>query len=117
MDEPASALDPIATQKIEELIYDLKRDYTIAIVTAQHAAGGARLRVHRLLHARPAWSSTTAPDKIFTNPGQKITEDYITGRFRVVSPQRRRHEDSAFRSRGAPPAAREGRRRGQARSP
>ena len=50
MDEPASALDPIATQKIEELIYELKRDYTIVDRDPQHAAGGARLRVHRLLH-------------------------------------------------------------------
>ena len=80
MDEPASALDPIATQKIEELIYDLKRDYTIAIVThnMQHAARVSEYTAFFMLGRLVEHDRT---EKIFTNPGQKITEDYITGRF------------------------------------
>ena len=80
MDEPASALDPIATQKIEELIYDLKRDYTIAIVThnMQQAARVSEYTAFFMLGRLVEYDRT---DKIFTNPGQKITEDYITGRF------------------------------------
>ena len=80
MDEPASALDPISTQRIEELVYQLKKDYTIVIVT------------HNMLQAARV-SDTTAffwlgkllehgpTEKIFTNPDQKLTEDYVTGRF------------------------------------
>jgi phosphate transport system ATP-binding protein len=80
MDEPASALDPIATQKIEELIYDLKRDYTIVIVThnMQQAARVSEFTAFFMLGRLVEHDRT---DKIFTNPGQKITEDYITGRF------------------------------------
>jgi phosphate transport system ATP-binding protein len=80
MDEPASALDPIATQKIEELIYDLKRDYTIVIVThnMQQAARVSESTAFFMLGRLVEHDRT---DKIFTNPGQKITEDYITGRF------------------------------------
>jgi phosphate transport system ATP-binding protein len=80
MDEPASALDPIATQKIEELIYELKRDYTIAIVThnMQQAARVSEYTAFFMLGRLVEHDKT---DKIFTNPGQKITEDYITGRF------------------------------------
>jgi phosphate transport system ATP-binding protein len=80
MDEPASALDPIATQKIEELIYELKRDYTIAIVThnMQQAARVSQYTAFFMLGRLVEHDRT---DKIFTNPGQKITEDYITGRF------------------------------------
>jgi phosphate transport system ATP-binding protein len=80
MDEPASALDPIATQKIEELIYDLKRDYTIAIVThnMQQAARVSEYTAFFMLGRQVEHDRT---EKIFTNPGQKITEDYITGRF------------------------------------
>jgi phosphate transport system ATP-binding protein len=80
MDEPASALDPIATQRIEELIYQLKSDYTIVIVThnMQQAARVSDVTAFfwlgRLIEAGPT-------DKIFTNPGQKLTEDYVTGRF------------------------------------
>ena len=80
MDEPASALDPIATQRIEELIYQLKSEYTIVIVThnMQQAArvsdSTAFFWLGRLIEAGPT-------DKIFTNPGQKLTEDYVTGRF------------------------------------
>src|SRR5881394_2953123 len=80
MDEPASALDPIATQRIEELIYQLKTTYTIVIVT-HNMQQAARVSDHtaffwlgRLVEAGPT-------DKIFTNPGQKLTEDYVTGRF------------------------------------
>ena len=80
MDEPASALDPIATQKIEELIYDLKRDYTIVIVThnMQQAARVSESTAFFMLGRLVEYDRT---DKIFTTPGQKMTEDYITGRF------------------------------------
>ena len=80
MDEPASALDPIATQKIEELIYELKRDYTIVIVThnMQQAARVSESTAFFMLGRLIEHDRT---EKIFTNPGQKITEDYITGRF------------------------------------
>ena len=80
MDEPCSALDPIATQKVEELIYELKRDYTIVIVThnMQQAARVSESTAFFML-GRLVEHDTT--EKIFTNPGQKITEDYITGRF------------------------------------
>jgi phosphate transport system ATP-binding protein len=80
MDEPASALDPIATQRIEELIYHLKATYTLVIVThnMQQAARvsdqTAFFWLGRLVEFGPT-------DKIFTNPGQKLTEDYVTGRF------------------------------------
>ncbi|MGE5278446.1 MAG: phosphate ABC transporter ATP-binding protein PstB [Acidobacteriota bacterium] len=80
MDEPASALDPIATQKIEELIYELKRNYTIVIVThnMQQAARVSEYTAFFMLGRLVEYDRT---EKIFTNPGQKITEDYITGRF------------------------------------
>ena len=80
MDEPASALDPSATQKIEELIYELKRAYTIVIVThnMQQAARVSEFTAFFMLGRLVEHDRT---DKIFTNPGQKITEDYITGRF------------------------------------
>ncbi len=89
MDEPASALDPIATLRIEELMYELKKDYSIVIVThnMQQAArvsdrtaffsievGESGQRTGRLVefdHTNP----------IFTNPSEQETEDYITGRF------------------------------------
>jgi phosphate transport system ATP-binding protein len=80
MDEPASALDPIATQRIEELIYVLKKDYTIVIVThnMQQAARvsdfTAFFWLGKLVESGPT-------DKIFTNPSEKLTEDYVTGRF------------------------------------
>ena len=80
MDEPCSALDPIATSKIEELIYDLKRDFTIIIVThnMQQAARVSEQTAFFMLGRMVEYDRT---EKIFTNPGQKITEDYITGRF------------------------------------
>ncbi|HYT31680.1 MAG TPA: phosphate ABC transporter ATP-binding protein PstB [Thermoanaerobaculia bacterium] len=80
MDEPASALDPIATQKIEELIYELKRDYTIAIVT-HNMQQAARVSQYTAFFMLGRLIEHDRTDKIFTNPGQKITEDYITGRF------------------------------------
>ena len=80
MDEPASALDPIATQKIEELIYELKRRYTIVIVThnMQQAARVADQTGFFLLGKLIEFDKT---DTIFKNPSCKETEDYITGRF------------------------------------
>jgi phosphate transport system ATP-binding protein len=80
MDEPASALDPIATQKIEELIWELKSAYTIVIVThnMQQAARVSERTAFFMLGRLVEYDRT---DKIFTNPGQRVTEDYITGRF------------------------------------
>jgi phosphate transport system ATP-binding protein len=80
MDEPASALDPIATQRIEELIYQLKSDYTIVIVThnMQQAARVSDFTAFFWLGKLVEFGPT---DRIFTNPGEKLTEDYVTGRF------------------------------------
>jgi len=80
MDEPASALDPIATQRIEELIYQLKRDYTIVIVThnMQQAARVSDETAFFWLGKLVEFGST---ETIFTNPSEKLTEDYVTGRF------------------------------------
>ncbi len=80
MDEPASALDPIATQRIEELIYDLKSRYTIVIVThnMQQAARVSDVTAFFWLGALIECDRT---DKVFTAPRQKLTEDYVTGRF------------------------------------
>jgi phosphate transport system ATP-binding protein len=80
MDEPASALDPIATSKIEELIVDLKKHYTIVIVThnMQQAARVSDLTAFFLLGKLIELNTT---EKMFTAPTEKMTEDYITGRF------------------------------------
>ncbi len=80
MDEPCSALDPIATAKIEELIQELKRQYTIVIVThnMQQAGRVSDYTAFFYLGRLVEFGSTT---KIFTNPSEKQTEDYITGRF------------------------------------
>jgi phosphate transport system ATP-binding protein len=80
MDEPASALDPIATQRIEELIYDLKSRYTIIIVThnMQQAARVSDVTAFFWLGKLIECDST---QKIFTAPSEKLTEDYVTGRF------------------------------------
>jgi phosphate transport system ATP-binding protein len=80
MDEPASALDPVSTAKIEDLIFQLKSQYTIVIVThnMQQAARVAE-RTGFFLSGRLVEFDST--HKIFTNPGDKRTEDYITGRF------------------------------------
>jgi len=80
MDEPCSALDPVATQHIEELIRELKKDYTIVIVThnmsqaARVSDETAYFYLGKLIEMGPT-------EKIFTSPAQKATEDYITGRF------------------------------------
>ncbi len=80
MDEPASALDPIATQRIEELIYDLKKLYTIVIVThnMQQAARVSDYTAFFWLGRLVEYERT---EKIFTAPTEKLTEDYVTGRF------------------------------------
>jgi phosphate transport system ATP-binding protein len=80
MDEPASALDPIATQRIEELVYDLKKKYTIVIVThnMQQAARVSDYTAFFWLGRLVEYDRT---DRIFTAPTQKLTEDYVTGRF------------------------------------
>ena len=80
LDEPCSALDPISTAKIEELIDVLKQDYTIAIVThnMQQAARTSDFTVFMYLGELVEFDETT---RIFTNPKQQRTQDYITGRF------------------------------------
>jgi len=80
MDEPASALDPIATQRIEELIYQLKTRYTIVIVThnMQQAARVSDVTAFFWLGKLVECGRT---EKIFTAPAEKLTEDYVTGRF------------------------------------
>jgi phosphate transport system ATP-binding protein len=80
MDEPASALDPIATAKIEELIYELKKEFTIVIVThnMQQAARVSDSTAFFYLGRLIEFDETR---KIFTSPKEKQTEDYVTGRF------------------------------------
>ena len=80
MDEPASALDPISTAKIEELIHELKSKYTIVIVThnMQQAARVSDYTAFFYLGELIEYDKTT---KVFTNPAKKQTEDYVTGRF------------------------------------
>ncbi|MBN1782885.1 phosphate ABC transporter ATP-binding protein [bacterium] len=80
MDEPASALDPIATQKIEELIFHLKDDYTIVIVT-HNMQQAARVSDYTAFFYLGDLIEFDETDKIFTNPSEKRTEDYVTGRF------------------------------------
>jgi phosphate transport system ATP-binding protein len=80
MDEPASALDPISTSKIEDLIFDLKKQYTVVIVThnLQQAARVAEFTAFFLMGYLVEFDKT---EKMFTKPTDKRTEDYITGRF------------------------------------
>jgi len=80
MDEPCSALDPIATLKIEELIYSLKERYTIVTVThnLQQAARVSDMTAFFWLGKLIEYGKTP---EVFTRPGEKLTEDYITGRF------------------------------------
>jgi phosphate transport system ATP-binding protein len=80
MDEPCSALDPVATQKIEELIYDLKKTFTIIIVThnMQQAARVSSVTAFFYIGKLIEVNDT---DTLFTRPQLKQTEDYITGRF------------------------------------
>ena len=90
MDEPASALDPISTTRIEDLMHELKRDYTIVIVThnMQQAARVADMTAFFSVDVAPDGGKRTGilveydkTAKIFTNPADKRTEDYVTGRF------------------------------------
>ena len=80
MDEPASALDPLATARIEELILELKKDFTIVIVThnMQQAARISDYTAFFYIGELVEYDTTT---KIFTNPAKRQTEDYVTGRF------------------------------------
>ncbi len=80
MDEPASALDPIATQKIEELIDELKKNYTIVIVT-HNMQQAARVSDYTAFFYLGTLVEVNATEKIFTSPANRQTEDYITGRF------------------------------------
>jgi phosphate transport system ATP-binding protein len=79
MDEPASALDPIATQRIEELIYDLKKNYTIVIVT-HNMQQAARVSDHTAFFWLGRLIEFGRTDRMFTAPAEKLTEDYVTGR-------------------------------------
>jgi phosphate transport system ATP-binding protein len=88
LDEPASALDPIATAAIEELMHELKKEYTLVIVThnMQQAARVADLTAFFSLEVGQGKRTGVlveydSTDKIFTNPAEKRTEDYVTGRF------------------------------------
>jgi phosphate transport system ATP-binding protein len=80
LDEPCSALDPISTAKVEELIADLKKDYTIVIVThnMQQAARVSDFTAYMYLGEMVEFDDTA---RLFTNPREKATEDYITGRY------------------------------------
>jgi phosphate transport system ATP-binding protein len=80
MDEPASALDPIATQKIEELIVELKRRYTIVIVT-HNMQQAARVSDRTAFFWLGKLVEVNDTEKMFTDPDERLTEDYITGRF------------------------------------
>ena len=88
LDEPASALDPIATSAIEDLMHELKKEYTLVIVThnMQQAARVADLTAFFSLEVEESTRTGVlveydTTDKIFTNPSDKRTEDYVTGRF------------------------------------
>jgi phosphate transport system ATP-binding protein len=88
LDEPASALDPISTSAIEDLMHELKKDYTLVIVThnMQQAARVADLTAFFTLEVGEGRRTGVlveydSTDKIFTNPSDKRTEDYVTGRF------------------------------------
>ena len=80
MDEPASALDPIATKKIEELVVELKKDYTIVIVT-HNMQQAARISDRTAFFMLGKLVEVNKTKKMFTNPEEKLTEEYITGRF------------------------------------
>ena len=80
MDEPASALDPVATHKIEELIVELKKQYTIVIVT-HNMQQAARVSDTTAFFLLGKLIEVNATERMFTNPDEKLTEDYITGRF------------------------------------
>jgi phosphate transport system ATP-binding protein len=80
MDEPCSALDPIATAKIEDLMLDLKNSYTIVIVT-HNMQQAARVSDHTGFMLLGELVEVGVTRQLFTNPREKQTEDYITGRF------------------------------------
>jgi phosphate transport system ATP-binding protein len=80
MDEPASALDPIATSRIEDLIMELKKDFTIVIVT-HNMQQAARVSDYTAFFYLGELVEFGATSRIFTSPSQKRTEDYVTGRF------------------------------------
>jgi phosphate transport system ATP-binding protein len=80
MDEPASALDPIATSKIEDLIHVLKQQYTVAIVT-HSMQQAARISDYTAFFLLGEMVETDSTSSIFTKPRDKRTEDYITGRY------------------------------------
>jgi len=80
MDEPCSALDPIATARVEDLIDELRQNYTIVIVT-HNMQQAARVSQRTAYFHLGDLIEVGATDQIFTNPGHKLTEDYITGRF------------------------------------
>jgi phosphate transport system ATP-binding protein len=85
MDEPASALDPVATLRIEELMQELSRDYTIIIVThnmQQAARASDYTAFFNMMASRAGYLVEYGPTKrVFTNPRERATEDYVTGRF------------------------------------
>ena len=80
MDEPASALDPIATQRIEELVYQLKSRYTIVIVT-HNMQQAARVSDYTAFFWLGRLVEYNLTERVFTAPTEKLTEDYVTGRF------------------------------------
>ena len=80
MDEPASALDPIATAKVEELIQELKKEYTIVIVT-HNMQQATRISDYTAFFYIGELIEFGTTSKVFTNPSQRRTEDYVTGRF------------------------------------
>jgi phosphate transport system ATP-binding protein len=85
MDEPASALDPIATLRIEELMHELAKEYTIIVVThnMQQAARVSDFTAFFTMNENRAGilMEYDKTDMLFTNPQKQVTEDYITGRF------------------------------------
>ena len=80
MDEPASALDPISTVKVEELIHELKKDYTIVIVT-HNMQQAARVSDKTAFFYMGEMVEFDQTKRIFTNPEKEATQNYITGRF------------------------------------
>jgi phosphate transport system ATP-binding protein len=80
MDEPASALDPISTTKIEDLIFDLKKNYTIIIVT-HNMQQAARVSDYTAFFYMGDLIEYNETQKVFTTPDKKQTEDYVRGRF------------------------------------
>jgi len=80
MDEPASALDPVATAKVEDLILELKEEFTIVIVT-HNMQQAARISDYTAFFYLGELVEYDTTNKIFTNPAKKQTEDYVTGRF------------------------------------